>query len=669
MNIHHSVSYRADIDGLRAVAVLLVIVFHAFPDTLPSGFIGVDIFFVISGYLISFIILNQTQAGTFRLSDFYARRIRRIFPAFLVVTSATLAFGWLVLFPNEYIDLGAYALASAAFVANIVFYLRVDYFAPDMATQPLIHTWSLSVEEQFYLIWPLLLAWTTQHRRLQLWLMVGVWVSSLMLNLWLVNSDLNAAFYWPVSRFWELASGGSIAWVMRERPAWYMNLSLRVRNVVAGIGWLGIMAGVVWITKESAFPGYWAMLPVIGSVLIIGAGDEAWLNSRILAHPWLVSIGLISYPLYLWHWPLLVYTGMTIPTDQLLIANGMAVVLSMVLAYVTYRVLETPIRRRVTNRGVLIGLLLGMLGIAGLGWYIQQGHVVVRLDEIAQRQDVLPPLSHAKTLSVREGCEGWDIPIQRLTACWQHTGPDTREYVVIGDSHATATMSGFVEILPQHPIIMVSRHGCPPLIGVDRVGNAYDTGRIPCGLATQEMLEFVKRLPERSERTVVVFGRYSLIYNTATQDWMYTPDAPAGYFDVINNLEGPVRTPYVEVLTTGYEAFLAELVQLPADRIIVVLQVPELDKNPINCLRGLNTAQSCRIPRDVALSHMEQSWRIIREVAQRYPKIEVYDPTATFCDEAYCYGAVDGTLWYRDDHHLNRDGSRRLVESLLRNDP
>lgn len=666
MHVHQSTTYRADIDGLRAIAVLLVVIFHAFPSVLPSGFIGVDIFFVISGFLISSIILNQTMAGTFRLQDFYVRRIRRIFPAFLVVTVATVAFGWFVLFPSEYVDLGTYALASAAFVANIVFYLRVDYFAPDMATQPLIHTWSLSVEEQFYLIWPLLVLWTRQRRRLQLWLMGAVWVSSFALNLWLVGSDVNAAFYWPLPRFWELASGGLVAWVMRERPTWYVQLSTWMRNVLAGVGWLAIGAGVVWITKESAFPGYWAMLPVIGSVLIIGAGESAWLNARVLAHPWFVAIGLISYPLYLWHWPLLVYAGMITPTDQLPLVNGGAILLSIALAYVTYRLLETPIRRNVTNQAIVVGLVVGMIGVAGLGWYIQRGNVAVRLDALAMRQDVQPPLANAKTLAVSEGCDGLEMPVEYLTACWRHAGSDAREYVVIGDSHATATMAGFVEVLPQHPITMFVRHGCPPLLGVDRVGNAYDTGRIPCGAATKELLEVVRNLPPRAERTVVVFGRYSLIYNTATQDWMYAPDAPAGYFDVIEHIEAPVRTPYAEVLTTGFSAFLAELGQLPADRIIVVLQVPELDKNPLNCLRGLNTAHACRIPRATALSHMEQSWRIIRAQAQSYPNIEIYDPTDVFCDPAYCYGAVDGTLWYRDDHHLNRDGARRLVEALVR---
>jgi len=194
----HVVKYRPDIDGLRAIAVLLVVIFHAFPAVLPSGFIGVDIFFVISGFLISSIILTQAQAGTFRIRDFYVRRIRRIFPAFLLVTVITLLIGWLVLFPSEYADLGTFALASAAFVANIVSYTQIDYFAPNMKTQPLIHMWSLSVEEQFYLIWPIILYWSRQRRSLQIGLMVTIWAVSFVTNIWLVGNDINAAFYWPI---------------------------------------------------------------------------------------------------------------------------------------------------------------------------------------------------------------------------------------------------------------------------------------------------------------------------------------------------------------------------------------------------------------------------------------------------------------------------------------
>lgn len=666
----HVVKYRPDIDGLRAIAVLLVVIFHAFPAVLPSGFIGVDIFFVISGFLISSIILTQAQAGTFRIRDFYVRRIRRIFPAFLLVTVITLLIGWLVLFPSEYADLGTFALASAAFVANIVFYTQIDYFAPDMKTQPLIHMWSLSVEEQFYLIWPIILYWSRQRRSLQIGLMVAIWAVSFVTNIWLVGNDINAAFYWPIPRFWELASGSIAAWIVYERPSWYVDATQRMRQYLATVGWVMLAIGVILISKERVFPGYWALLPVLGTTCLIMAGESTWFNARVLSQRWLVGIGLISYPLYLWHWPLLVYVDMVVPTDLQVTAHAVAMVVSAGLAYLTYRLLETPIRRGIARQWVVGVLIVGMIGVAGLGWVMSREIIPVRVAAMAERQDVRAPLDQANSMDVVVGCDPWGSLGKLLTACWRHVGSaDVPEYVIIGDSHATVVMAGFVAQAPAQSSLLLARHGCPLLLGVDRMGNAYDTGRIPCTEATQSMLDIMHTLPSSSNRTVFVFGRYNLIYNTLTQNWMYEPDTPAGYFDVVTNLEGSVRTPYDQVLSTGYTQFLDELTNIPAQRIVVVLQVPELDKYPLNCLRGFDTGRTCRVPREQVVAHMEPTWRMIRDHVADYPNIEVFDATDVFCDAEFCYGAQDGTLWYRDDHHLNSVGAQRLVAALLQQYP
>jgi peptidoglycan/LPS O-acetylase OafA/YrhL len=662
----HVVKYRPDIDGLRAIAVLLVVFFHAFPAVLPSGFIGVDIFFVISGFLISSIILTQIKADSFRIRDFYVRRIRRIFPAFLLVTAVTLFIGWFVLFPSEYADLGQYALASAAFVANIVFYRQIDYFAPDMATQPLIHTWSLSVEEQFYLIWPLVLYWSRWRRLMQIGLMVTIWVLSFATNIWLVGSDINAAFYWPIPRFWELASGSIAAWIMQERPSWYVNAHQRMREHWATIGWLMVVIGVVLISKERVFPGYWALLPVLGTTWLILAGDSAWFNAHVLSQRWLVGIGLISYPLYLWHWPLLVYVDMVIPADMQVLAHVMAMLVSAGLAYLTYRLLETPIRRGVAQQWVVAVLLVCMVGVAALGWMMSREGIPVRIAAIAERQDVRAPLAQADSMDVVVGCDPWGESGKLLTACWRHMGrTDAPEFVVIGDSHATVMMAGFVAQAPSKTSLLLARHGCPPLLGVDRMGNGYDVRRVPCSDATQAMLDIVRTLQTNPLRTVFVFGRYNLLANTATQQWMYVPDTPSGYFDLVENLNTPLRTPYEQVLKTGYTQFLAELATIPAQRIVIVLQVPELDTYPLDCLRRFYTDQWCRVVRVKVAAHMAQTRQILRDSLQAYPNIEIVDPFDVFCDNTYCYGAKDATLRYRDDHHVNSVGAQRLVEALI----
>ncbi|MEZ5488290.1 MAG: acyltransferase [Steroidobacteraceae bacterium] len=204
--------YRPDVDGLRAIAVLSVLVYHAFPDLLPGGFVGVDIFFVISGFLISGIILTRIQAGTFTFADFYARRIRRIFPALAAVLVACLLAGWLILFPVDYERLGGHVLAGAAFVSNLVLWRESGYFDTSSELKPLLHLWSLGVEEQFYLIWPVLLVLAARFLHRILWAIVAVALLSFAANLLLVGSHASAAFYLPITRFWELMLGSMLAY-------------------------------------------------------------------------------------------------------------------------------------------------------------------------------------------------------------------------------------------------------------------------------------------------------------------------------------------------------------------------------------------------------------------------------------------------------------------------
>ncbi|MFO1468211.1 MAG: acyltransferase [Steroidobacteraceae bacterium] len=328
--------YRPDIDGLRAIAVLSVVGFHSFPNWIRGGFIGVDIFFVISGYLISTIIFENLERGTFSFAEFYARRVRRIFPALWVVLAACFAFGWFVLLPDEYQQLGKHVAAGAGFVSNLVLWNESGYFDNAADTKPLLHLWSLGIEEQYYIVWPLL-AWAAWKRKVGfLSMTVVVLMASFILNIREVHEDTVAAFYSPMTRFWELLTGSLLAWFALHRREDLGKLNSRQRNLLSlsGVGVLGL--GLVLITKESAFPGWWALLPVLGVVLVILAGPQAWLNRSVLGNPIAVWFGLISYPLYLWHWPLLVYpkitTGeLTTPTQR-----AMLISIAILLAWATY---------------------------------------------------------------------------------------------------------------------------------------------------------------------------------------------------------------------------------------------------------------------------------------------------------------------------------------------
>src|SRR3984885_1084691 len=295
--------YRPDIDGLRAIAVLLGVWFHAFPEAIPGGFVGVDIFLVISGFLITGILVRELDQQRFSLLGFYMRRIRRIFPALIVVLAVTLVLGWLWMLPAAYAQLSADVFASAAFVSNIALLLQSGYFDIESGKKPLLHLWSLGIEEQFYLFWPLILMLATRLRLRILAVASVIGIASFALNVALIGSDPVATFYLPFTRAWELLAGAALAcgWnQLRQTGA--------ASNWRAAVGLLLIAVAACVLDSKSAFPGWWAVLPVAGAALLLSA-PAAWGCRHLLSSDAMVWIGLISYPLYLWHWPLLVFFG------------------------------------------------------------------------------------------------------------------------------------------------------------------------------------------------------------------------------------------------------------------------------------------------------------------------------------------------------------------------
>jgi len=318
--------HRSDVDGLRAVAVMLVVNFHGFPLAMPGGFIGVDIFFVISGFLITGIIARELDAQHFSLTGFYNRRIRRIFPALIVVLCAVLALGWLWMLPGPYVALSRDVAASAAFFANIALMLQSGYFDIESAKKPLLHLWSLGIEEQFYLFWPLILMLAARRRRSLLCVAAVIALVSFALNVALIGSDPVATFYLPFTRAWELLAGAALA------CAWdRFGQSEAASNRRAMAGVVLIVISVAVLNVHRAFPGWWALLPVAGSALLLSA-PASWINRVCLGWPPLVWIGLISYPLYLWHWPLLVMFAIIKFEPLTLVDTELILLLSALLA-------------------------------------------------------------------------------------------------------------------------------------------------------------------------------------------------------------------------------------------------------------------------------------------------------------------------------------------------
>jgi peptidoglycan/LPS O-acetylase OafA/YrhL len=325
--------YRADIDGIRAVAVLSVVLFHAFPKLVPGGFAGVDAFFVVSGYLITSIIVTDLDAGSFNFTEFYARRVRRLFPALVVVLAVTLALGFWLLLPEQLASLAKNTIASALFSANLMLLSETGYFGIDASLKPLLHLWSLGVEEQFYLIWPIALSLTP--RRFTLALIVVVMIGSFALNVVLIGRYPDAAFYLPFTRVWELMAGAILLRVSLKNV-----VAREIFSVAALVGTCLILG---FYNRQTPFPGWAALAPVaVAGAALLAQGSL--LSRTLLSNPVAVFIGRISYPLYLWHWPLLVF-GKAYPLRTLTRPELVGLVLmAFALAWLTYELIERPVR-------------------------------------------------------------------------------------------------------------------------------------------------------------------------------------------------------------------------------------------------------------------------------------------------------------------------------------
>jgi peptidoglycan/LPS O-acetylase OafA/YrhL len=457
--------YRADIDGLRALAVLSVVGFHAFPSLIRSGFVGVDVFFVISGFLISIIIFENLERNSFSFLEFYARRIRRIFPALLLVLLACYGFGWISLLADEFKQLGKHTAGGAGFVSNLILRNESGYFDNSAATKPLLHLWSLGIEEQFYLIWPPLL-WLAQQLRLNLMAcLIALAAFSFGLNIGKVGNDSVAAFYNPQTRFWELMIGSLLAYKMlhqesrvfariKEQSSSFLGLvtpnltlattDVRIRNCLSALGVTLIAASALVITADRQFPGWWALMPTLGAGFVISGGQQAWLNRKILSCQALVWLGLISYPLYLWHWPLLSFERIIegdVPSLELRIAT---VLISVGLAWLTYFFLERPIRfgghRKVTTAALCAAMLV--TGALGYSSFLQDGlpsRTAVKVNP--DKESGLDGLDEGHSIA---GCGIAKEEDRKLFGACLQDARQAAKYAVIGDSKAAAIYPGLV---------------------------------------------------------------------------------------------------------------------------------------------------------------------------------------------------------------------------------
>jgi peptidoglycan/LPS O-acetylase OafA/YrhL len=438
------IKYRPDIDGLRAIAVAAVVIYHAFPSAFPAGFIGVDIFFVISGFLISTILYDDIKGSRFSIIKFYERRINRIFPALAIIMATALIFGWLTLFADEFKQLGKHAAGGSIFISNILLWDESGYFDTTSDIKPLLHLWSLGIEEQFYIFWPIIL-WLSLKARISIVLTaVVLCAASFALNMMNITADQAGTFYLPHTRVWELLIGSILSFLVRQNH----NVSNSFRTACSAVGLSMLATGFFIIKDGSQFPGWQAALPTVGTALIIYSGMGT-IPNRIISTRLFVWVGLISYPLYLWHWPLLSFPRIILGETPPVHIRAIAVIAAVALATLTYFAIEKPLKYVTSKIKVLVlfGLMCG-IGASGHYIYLNNGiptrSAIVTAKEFNE-QFVGPLWKYEKNDICLNRAGNPDTSGYRWWFCYQNKD-NMPEIMIIGTSYANHFYPGLASL-------------------------------------------------------------------------------------------------------------------------------------------------------------------------------------------------------------------------------
>lgn len=656
------VKYRPDIDGLRALAVLPVVIFHANPSLVPGGFLGVDIFFVISGYLISLILFRQQSDGTFRFSEFYGRRIRRLFPALILVLAASLGFGFFSLLSDEYERLGRHAVFAIAFLLNLRLMSEAGYFDVVSYSKPFLHLWSLSVEEQFYVVWPLLLALFARLKPKLAWLLALCSIFSFAYALWLGRISPDAPYYHPLARFWELLVGAALAYIHYRRGSDWLPPSLRsgaFRNALSLAGLLLLVSALFCFRKTLVHPGVATLWPLAGAFILIATGPDATAN-RLLALRPLVWVGLISYPLYLWHWPILSFirvmeSGSPAPW---MLWSGVA--LSVALAVVTYRWAELPLRAVRDKRTVTVGLSVLMLGLLAIGL------MIANYKGLPERPALQYLKKHESQMTREPRQDGSCMDLfekgEAPVYC-REANPGPRMIVLIGDSHAHVLFTG-VSLLAKergYGTLLLANSGCPPLLGA--VTGRNNAEQKKCAQSIENIFKQVSK--DKRIVSVVIASRgpqyiSGLGFGPVEANYNYPPIAaqsPGG------------RSPDPERVFMDGLFNTSERLHKLGLRVSYFLQIPELGVPAKDCLGRpltLSEREGCTVAFDRYQDRMNRYRAGVFELARKAAFLRIIDPQPLFCKDGSCSGFINGQLLYADDNHLSVAGSVRAAPIVLR---
>jgi peptidoglycan/LPS O-acetylase OafA/YrhL len=632
-------TYRPDIDGLRAIAVLGVVFYHSGFDIVSGGYVGVDVFFVISGFLITMIIVRELAEDKFSIAGFYERRMRRILPASIVTVAVCLLFGYLVFETKDLGNLAHSAIANSFFLSNIYFYMQTGYFDAAAALKPLLHTWSLSLEEQYYVVTPLLLMLIAKYfRRRYLIIVVPLAVFSFVACVIGTYENQSLTFYMLTTRGWELLIGSilAIAAIPRIKNETAMHL-------LAWLGLLLILFSMFVFDDETAFPGAYAAVPTIGTAILIYTGRSSVTPvNRLLSLKPLVFVGLISYSLYLWHWPIIVFSNYLKGVALSDVQNVAMLLLIFAVSAASWRYVETPFRRKQllpTRKGIFIASL-GATAILILASFLARGDVVdlewnhwrscEKFDETLQENRIL--------------CVAGDATVEPTFLLW-------------GDSHARALNSAAKASAQRVGAAgyVSSKPGCPPLRGMERFG------RPGCAEYNEVVLSYVIENP--AIETVFLAAHWTAY--AQGNHYNEEQDRQIKLVDSLSDENQPEQN-QLELIEIGFYRTIKAL-RDNGRTVFIVGPVPEVGHNvpSVNHIaqitnRDVNAMIAPTI--DEFAKRSEKAFSILTKIETDLG-VPVLRPSDKLCNESLCIVALeDGTALYHDEDHLSTAGAKYISE-------
>lgn len=634
--VNHSLAYNRSIDGLRGIAILLVLLFHIYPKQFSFGYVGVDIFFVLSGFLITQIISTKMQNKTFSFIEFYRNRIRRIFPAMIIVLLAAFILGYLFLFPSELIELAKHIKSSSLFTQNFMLIKEVGYWDVQSTIKPLLHFWSLSIEEQFYIFWPIAI-WLIYRFNLNILTSLFFIFMALLILPQFLDID---PFYNSLSRFWELSLGGlAFAFLGKHKS---INIS-KLSNFIIALFFVAIMIGygnnvysltkTIFITLATAF------------LIVLLVKNP---NHKIFSNKILFFFGLISFPLYLWHYMLIGYAN--IFGYDGLDTKFILAFISIALSYLTYIFIEIRARKQNSYKFMMFLLTIVIVIVFGVT-YIKKSLGLPQREHLSgiKIQSPRPATSNSDGLKLVKAILDKNSSIDQVKS--NTTKIDSNLVIMIGDSHSYASYDGMSEELLKYGYntLNISNNSSPAFIDV-----TIADSKQALKMKMKKNKEVYKIIEVIKPKHVIYIARMANYIEPTSKYYVYKND-----IQVIDKKESA----YFAEVEKVFAYFNARNIKLD-----YILENPELDFNPDTCMArpfGIGKVRKCKISLASYIKQNQKYNNEIYKIALKYPNVKIHDPQSAFCDTQYCYALKDGKILYFDENHLNLEGSRVQAKKLI----